>query len=163
MKRLTKLLGALLLVLPAGAIADTGSNETTFTQSTSTSGWNVNAYAVYVSVTVYVGPASLQTGSFGSCTLTLPYNCDPWLGAGTQADPYVCRTPPVLTNCTNNGGTWVIAPGGVDYENRTDYFVPAIAPVVNAAPVPLSPWVPAGSALGAMLLVLWMTRRANAG
>ena len=162
MKRALKLLGAVLMMaLPLSAMADTGPNETTFTQTTSTSLWN--AYGHYGSVAVYVGPRTIAVGSLGSCTLTLPYNCNPSSGTGTQADPYFCVTPPVLTNCSGAGTPWVLAPGGEDVDTRTDYFVPAVTPVVTVAPVPLSPWVPIGSALGAMLLVLWMRRRANAG
>ena len=157
MKRALRLPWALLLVLPLSAMADTGPNETTYTQSTSTSIWNANAYGHYSRATANVGPQTMMVGDFGSCTLTLPYNCNPSFGTGTQADPYFCTTPPVLTNC-GSGTPWVIYGAGVNYDTRTDYFVPAVAPA-PMQPVPLSPWMPVGSALGAMLLVLWMRRR----
>ena len=161
MKRAMQLLaGLLVLVLPLSTMADTGSGGTTFTNTTSTSRWN--AYGQYVSVTPYVGPVAITVGDLGECNLTLPYSCNPSSGTGTQADPYSCTTPPALINC-GSGTPWVIAAGGVDYDTRTDNFVPTAAPITDAAPVPLSPWLPVGSALGAMLVVLWMRRRTNRG
>ena len=109
-----------------------------------------------MSVTPNVGPVTIMVGDLGTCALTLPYNCNPSSGTGTQADPYSCTTPPVLTNCVS-GTPWVIAAGGVDYDTRTDNFVPSTTPV-TAQPVPLSPWVPLAS-VAAVLLVMLVRRR----
>ena len=151
--------GALPLSTMAQQCGPSIPNCLTFTTTVSQSQWN--AYGKYMAATTYVGPETIMVDDLGSCTLTLPYNCNPSSGTGTQSDPYSCTTPPVLTKCSG-GSPRVIAFGFINYDARTDYFVPAIAPIAEAAPVPLSPWVPAGSAFGAMLLVL-MRRRANAG
>jgi len=136
----------------------------TFTQTSLSASWTY--YGQYVTTNVIVGNVSgstIKVGDFGRCTLGLPYSCNPSSGTGTQADPYTCTTAPVFSNCSEPGTLFAFPAGAVTYDVQTYNLVPAAAPVVTAAPVPLSPWVPAGSALGAMLLVLWMKTRTNVG
>ena len=163
MKRALKLLGAVLMMaLPLSAEAQT--TGTTFSNSATSSQWTAYGRATHVDVQIGdAGGTAIMTGNLGNCSLKLPYTCNATSGAGTAEDPYICSTVPIVTNCS--GGTpLLIAAGGKNFDTRVDNLVPAVAPVlVNAAPVPLSPLVPAGSAFGAMLVVLWMRRRANAG
>jgi hypothetical protein len=145
----------LAAALPLGVLAQ--SNTTTSTNTTSNSVWNASGWGTFVAVNVYIGPQTIAVGNLGTCTLTLPYNCAPSSGSGTQADPYLCATPPVVTGCTS-GTPFVIAPGGMNIDTHVYYLQPAAAPAA-ATPVPLSPWVPFASAIGALLVALLWRRR----
>lgn len=138
-----------------------GTNATIVTNSTSSSVGATNA--VYYFVTTTIGPQTIFFNALGLCTLQGPpfANCTLGSGTGTAADPfsYSCSgdTGPPVTGCTS-GTAFVLAPGQVDI--NTDLHTETIGAVFAAAPIPLDPWVPIGSALGvALLAVAWQLRR----
>ncbi len=113
------------------------------------------------SVSTRIGPQTIHINDLGLCTLARPPypTCDPPSGTGTVADPFVytCSSIPI-SNCTS-GTTFALADGQVDIDFHL-HTETAGAVVSAAAPVPLNPWVPIGSALGvALLAVAWQLRR----
>ena len=146
------------LLLPISAFAQ-GTNQTIFTNTTSASVGATNA--IFGSVSTRIGPQTIHINDLGLCTLAPPPypTCDPPSGTGTVADPFVytCSSIPI-SNCTS-GTTFALAEGQVDIDFHL-HTETAGAVVSAAAPVPLNPWVPIGSALGvALLAVAWQLRR----
>jgi hypothetical protein len=134
----------LVLGLPLAGFAQ-GTNTITTTVTTASAIGPSNA--VQVTTVMFVGPQTILTGALGLCTASCT------IGPGGTCG--VSR--PVLTGCA--GGTpFVIAPGGVDFDTLTLTQITAAQATPQA--VPLSPWVPMGSALGlALLAILWRLQR----
>jgi uncharacterized protein (TIGR03382 family) len=150
------------LLLPFAAIAQS-NNQTVVSNSTSSSVGGTNA--VYSFITTTVGPTTIYIGARGLCTLQGPPfpSCTfSGLGDGTPGNPfnYGCsgNTGPPVTGCS--AGTPFIVAGGqvdIDIDVHTE-TIGAAGPI--AAPIPLDPWVPIGSALGVALLAIgWQLRR----
>lgn len=161
------------LIWLSGALAlpafGQGTNSTVTTSESSQTG-AINA--IYVVLEDTVGPGTILTGTLSGCTLVPPpsaASCGPTGGSGTPSDPYLCpSTPPgappgtsrVFAGCS--GQTFTVIAGSTNLNVHT-HTVTAVAPVVTAAAVPLSPWVPAGSAVGAVLLAMLLLRRSIRG
>ena len=161
MRNYLRILLWLALLLPIPAFAQV-TNGTVFSNSTSSSVGATNVYFDFV--TTYVGPQTIFIGVRGNCTLQGPPfpNCTLTGGTGTAASPYVyscsANSGPPITGCAS--GTAFVVAGGqldIDVDAHTE-TIAAAGPV--AAPIPLDPWVPIGSALGvALLAVAWQLRR----
>lgn len=120
----------------------------------------------YIRITNALGPTVITIGARTGCALVgspTYAGCSLYGGSGSALDPFIYQyaSPLSLTGCSGGQSFNVIV--GTQNLDEWIHTVTAVAPVLTAAPVPLSPWVPAGSALGAMLLVLWMRRRGDAG
>lgn len=160
MRNYLRILLCLALWLPVAAFAQT-TNTTNYSNSSSSSVGATNA--VYDFVTTTVGPATAFIDDRGVCTLQGPPfpNCTLGGGTGTAADPfqYACsgNTGPPITGCTS-GTAFVLAGGQIDID--LDTHTETIGSASVAAPIPLDPWVPIGSALGVALLAMaWQLRR----
>jgi hypothetical protein len=157
-----RLLIGIALWLPLVTFAAVGSNSTTATNTTSR-GIGPN-HAQFVWSTVTVGPATLAIGDLGTCAIPPgPYpnaNCpNSYGGSGTVLDPFLygCTTPLTLSGCTLPGTPFVIALGGMDVDTHTHTQTALVAQAAVATP--LDPWVPIGSAIAILLLVLGWRRR----
>jgi uncharacterized protein (TIGR03382 family) len=151
----------LALLLPCAAFAQTNSSNIV-TNSTSSSVGATNA--VYFFITTSIGPTTLYIGARGLCNLQGPPfpSCTFIGGTGTAANPfnYGCsgNSGPPVTGCSS-GTPFILASGQTDINAHTDTQIAGPAGSV-AAPIPLDPWVPIGSALGVALLAIgWQLRR----
>jgi hypothetical protein len=147
-----------LILLPVPVFAQTNATIVTNTSSSSLGATN----AVFHVVTTRIGPATIFIGARGLCTFATPPvpSCAPTSGTGTVADPFIygCLYTVPITNCALDT-PFVLAAGQVDIDTYVHTQTVGAAGSV-AAPIPLDPWVPIGSALGVALLAIgWQLRR----
>ena len=105
----------------------------------------------------YFGPATVQVGDRGYCTLQPPSST---CGSGTISDPYdpACGNPLGIASYTEPGTPFDVEAGN-NAINVVTISLVATPSAQGSTPVPLGPWVPLGSGLGiALLALLWWSR-----
>ncbi len=147
----------------AVSLVAVGANNQTITTSFSSQSGAINA--IYVAFEDLIGPGVVNVGTLSGCTLVPPpslANCSPAGGSGTVNDPYQC-SPTTLVFAGCSGGQPFIVLAGTVNLNTHVHTVTAVAPVVTAQSVPLSPWVPLASVAGVLLVILLRRRDATRG
>ena len=156
--------GVCVLACWIAAFAGTALAQPTNTSSESASTEIIpgSPYSIYVWTITYIGPQTIRVGEQTGCTATVPLppvGCTVGGGTGTLGNPfqYSCQVP--LTGCTG-GGLLSIVAGGEDIDTFIFSVAPPPAPpLASAQPVPLSPWIPLGSAFFVLLLGLFFRHR----
>ncbi len=158
MKAVRSIIVVLVGFVGALSLPAFGANNQTITTSFSSQSGAINA--VYTALEETIGPGVAITGTLIGCTLVPPpslANCNPTSGSGIPGEPYQC-SPTALVFVGCSGGQPFAVLAEASNLNAHTHTVTAIAPVVAAATVPLSPWVPP-AIVAAVLLVMLLRRR----